>query len=84
MIFCEIFAAIPIINVYKSVSEITGFSKIIETHDKMWKMLKDLRDEIGDMEEVDAWDPETHNRPAYKGCEPLIFSYNPVRCENNF
>jgi hypothetical protein len=83
LLHCEIFFASPTINVYKSVSDFTGFSEFTETHDRLWKMLKDLRDEIGIMEELDGWEPEKYYKPTYKGCEPLILGFEPVRCNQN-
>lgn len=58
----------------------TGYSKIIDENTKLWKLMRELRSEI-DFEAVDAWKPDMGVR--YRGCEPIITSYNPVKCNQN-
>jgi hypothetical protein len=66
------------LNVYKKIASTTGFMRIENRQEDLWNLLKELRDDI-DFDVIDSWDSSL--RPTYKGCEPMIKSVHPVKCE---
>jgi hypothetical protein len=72
--------AVPL-DVYREVATTTGYLNQVEKHDELERTLKELRREL-DFSVVDTFDHD-NNPPRYKGCEPLIVSFHPVKCDVN-
>ncbi|KAG5682585.1 hypothetical protein PVAND_011930 [Polypedilum vanderplanki] len=69
------------LNVYREIAKTTGYINDFQRRNELENVLKRLRNEI-DFDIVDAFDND-NNPVRYKGCEPLIVSYNPVKCDAN-
>jgi hypothetical protein len=72
--------ALPL-DVYKNMVETTGYLSSVQRRHELENVLKRLRSEI-DFEVVDSFANE-QNPVRYKGCEPVLVSFNPVKCGVN-
>lgn len=69
------------LDVYREVATTTGYLNQVEKRNELERTLKELRREL-DFDVVDTFDHK-NNPVRYKGCEPLLVSFHPVKCNVN-
>ena len=82
MLLLYTLASAKVYDVYRNIQKEFGYLEQLDRRDELERLLNEIDEDFDYGILEDAW--KADKPPTYKGCEPLIQGFDPVKCPEKF